>query len=281
VVLITGLANLVAIGFGMGIGEYLSSSAEYKLMERNRRRQLWEYDSYPQQQLQSMRLLYQQHHGFTAEETETLLAIFVRHPDFLVDQMLACHGLAHGSASSAASAPFKQGLVMFLSFCLFGTIPLLGLFAGKYQLSDGFCQPPASTFPRSLHCFLAHQLQQQLFVWLDLRLHLGGPPAARCRKEPLLGRPMVLVLLPGAGQRRPRRCGCLCSGLRVREGVMLFRAAPFFSVGSTKRYGSTACSHQQHGSTCEIDAAGPVFDGWLYGVSNPLFSIQLQDSSRR
>ena len=46
VVIILGLANLFADGISMGMGDYLSSHAELKYAEKERKREMWETENY-------------------------------------------------------------------------------------------------------------------------------------------------------------------------------------------------------------------------------------------
>jgi len=61
--------------------------------------------------------------GLTKEEAETVVDIFSRYPDQLVDIMLVEElGLMPPDESAA---PWKNGVIMFFSFLIFGSVPLL------------------------------------------------------------------------------------------------------------------------------------------------------------
>jgi VIT1/CCC1 family predicted Fe2+/Mn2+ transporter len=48
IVIILGIANLVADGISMGVGDYLSSKAELEYAISERKRESWEMDNYPE-----------------------------------------------------------------------------------------------------------------------------------------------------------------------------------------------------------------------------------------
>eukprot|EP00043_Microstomoeca_roanoka_P009524 m.90867 g.90867 ORF g.90867 m.90867 type:complete len:376 (+) comp14607_c1_seq2:455-1582(+) len=122
VVIIMGFANLVGDGISMGVGEYLSGLSEkhYAISERNREE--WEFDSNPEGEIREMVDLYQEK-GITEEDAESIIRLMAKYREFFIDHMLVEE--LSLMPPDASESPAKNGLVIFLSFMIFGLIPLL------------------------------------------------------------------------------------------------------------------------------------------------------------
>eukprot|EP00049_Salpingoeca_infusionum_P023218 m.10982 g.10982 ORF g.10982 m.10982 type:complete len:380 (-) comp5644_c0_seq1:182-1321(-) len=126
VVIIMGIANLVADGLSMGVGEYTSGLSELQYAHAERQRESWEFDNYPQGEVDEMVEIYK-NRGFEEDEAKTILSLMAKHPDFFIDHMMVQElGLMPPDEDES---PLKQGLVMFCSFAAFGLVPLLAFIA--------------------------------------------------------------------------------------------------------------------------------------------------------
>lgn len=122
VVIILGIANLLADGVSMGVGDYLSSKAEIDYALTERRRELWETENYLEGEKSEMIEIYQKK-GLTLQDATTIIDVMSKYKDVFVDAMLVDElGIQPPDLSEK---PWKNGLVTFVSFAVFGAIPLI------------------------------------------------------------------------------------------------------------------------------------------------------------
>lgn len=121
VILLMGFANLIADGISMGFGDFLSSQAELDYALNERKREEWEVDNYLEGEKTEMVELYVAK-GMTKEEATTVIDVFARHKQMFVDLMMVEElGL---EVPDAEAQPWKEGLVTFTAFLIFGSVPL-------------------------------------------------------------------------------------------------------------------------------------------------------------
>tara|TARA_R110002096_G_scaffold435128_1_gene659448 strand:+ start:2748 stop:3530 length:783 start_codon:yes stop_codon:yes gene_type:complete len=119
-ILILGFANLIADGIAMAFGDFLSTRAEQQYHAAERAREEWELENYPEGEKLELKELYVER-GLSVGEADTVVEIFAKHPEFMVDTMMKDElGIMEDDES-----PMKNGLVTFGSFVLFGFVPLL------------------------------------------------------------------------------------------------------------------------------------------------------------
>jgi VIT1/CCC1 family predicted Fe2+/Mn2+ transporter len=120
VVLILGFANLAADGLSMAIGDYLSSKSEQEYRKAERAREEWEVEHYPEGEKTELRELYEAK-GLPAADARQMVETVSRHPKAWVDIMMVEElGIVPDEES-----PVKNALTTFVSFGVFGFIPLL------------------------------------------------------------------------------------------------------------------------------------------------------------
>ena len=120
VVLILGFANLVADGISMAIGDYLSSKAEREYEAAERKREAWEVEHYPDGEKKELVELYEGK-GVTRADAESMVGILARHPRAWVDVMM----VEELGIVTSSESPLANAVATFLSFAVFGFIPLL------------------------------------------------------------------------------------------------------------------------------------------------------------
>lgn len=120
VVIILGFANLIADGFSMSVGSYLSNKSELQNYEKHKKIEYWEVENMPKQEKEEIRKIYAQK-GFEGELLEKVVAVITANKDRWVDVMMK----EELEMIPSAKSPFAMGGVTFFSFLLVGLIPLL------------------------------------------------------------------------------------------------------------------------------------------------------------
>lgn len=120
VIIILGFANLIADGFSMSVGSYLSSKSERQTYEKHKNVEYWEVENMPETERQEIREIYQAK-GFEGELLEQVVDKITEDKDRWVDIMMKEELEMLPDTKSA----FGMALVTFISFILVGFIPLL------------------------------------------------------------------------------------------------------------------------------------------------------------
>lgn len=120
IVLILGFANLIADGLSMAIGDYLSTKSENEYNKAERKREAWEYENYPAGEKKEMVEIYS-NKGIDKKDAEKIVEIMSKHKEAFVDIMM----VEELGIMESDESPLKNAVVTFLSFALFGIIPLL------------------------------------------------------------------------------------------------------------------------------------------------------------
>ena len=120
IILVLGLANLIADGFSMAAGAYLSLKSEQAYYDKEKERELWEVENFPEGEKQEMHQIYLQQ-GYTPEEAAQLVDIKSRDPKRWVDAMM----IDELRMTRDDRKPMLSGLTTFISFIIAGSVPLL------------------------------------------------------------------------------------------------------------------------------------------------------------
>uniref|UniRef100_A0AAV1UPN2 Uncharacterized protein n=1 Tax=Peronospora matthiolae TaxID=2874970 RepID=A0AAV1UPN2_9STRA len=146
VILIIGLAHLVADGLSMGLGDMLSSQAEADLANHERSREVWEFENYPEGEIDEMIEVYEKK-GVSTEDARLVVQTLAKYKEAFIDIMMVEE--LNLMPVDAEDSPLTGGLITFLSFMLFGIIPLLSYLV---NLVPGIDMSPTTTL--YLSCFL-------------------------------------------------------------------------------------------------------------------------------
>ncbi|KAK0580448.1 hypothetical protein LWI29_002069 [Acer saccharum] len=111
-VLVLGVANLVADAISMGFGDFVSSSTEKEVEAEERAVTKWDVTNNIRPQ--KLELLYQ----YESLGMDIVVNIFAKYKDILVDEKTT-------AGTDESEKPWKNGLVTFLAFLVFGSAPLL------------------------------------------------------------------------------------------------------------------------------------------------------------
>lgn len=127
VVLIIGLANLVADGLSMSIGDYLSSKSEAEYEAEERRREAWEVEHFPEGEKQELREIYAAR-GMAAEDAAAVVDIISKHHESWVDTMM----VEELGILPSDESPVGNALATFFSFGVFGFLPILAYVLAQF-----------------------------------------------------------------------------------------------------------------------------------------------------
>lgn len=134
-IIVFGFSNVVADAFAMGFGEYVSGVAELDHARAERAREEWEVENSKDLEVEEMVEIFQ-NRGVAEDDARIMVNILAKDSQLFVDFMMV-NELGILADTNDTSQPMKQGLVMFCSFILFGSIPLLAyLFAWGGQGLD-------------------------------------------------------------------------------------------------------------------------------------------------
>lgn len=124
VIIILGLANLLADGFSMGISNYLGTKAEIELIEKAREEEHEHISIFPDGEKEEIRQIFAQK-GFEGKNLETVVDVITSDRERWVNTMLTEE---HGFSLNHPDA-LKAGFTTFISFFLIGLIPILSYLA--------------------------------------------------------------------------------------------------------------------------------------------------------
>ncbi len=140
VILILGLANLLADGFSMATGAYLSTKSEHEYYRKEWEREAYEVKHFPDGERAELQEVYVSR-GYTDEEARQLVDIQSRQPERWVKAMM----IDELGMMEDESNPLINGLVTFGSFVIAGAVPL-----AVYLLGLAFPISPDMAFPISI-----------------------------------------------------------------------------------------------------------------------------------
>lgn len=121
IVVILGVANLLADGLSMAAGAYLSIKSERDRYERLRKEERKEIDDHPDLERAEVREFCQKK-GFEGADLDRAVDVITRDPAVWVSVMMAEE---HGMTEASPEQPLHQGIATFCAFVVFGAIPLL------------------------------------------------------------------------------------------------------------------------------------------------------------
>lgn len=120
VIIILGFANLIADGFAMSVGSYLSTKSEQDNYLKHKKIENWEIDNLPEQEREEIREIYREK-GFEGELLEKVVDVITSDKDRWVNVMMK----EELNMTPESKSPFAMGMVTYISFLIMGFIPLL------------------------------------------------------------------------------------------------------------------------------------------------------------
>ena len=120
VVLILGFANLLADGFSMSVGSYLSAKSERDNYQKHKNIEYWEVDNIPEKEREEVREIFAEK-GLEGKLLEDVVDVITSDRDRWVDVMMK----DELNMIKDQKSPFLTGATTFFSFILVGFIPLI------------------------------------------------------------------------------------------------------------------------------------------------------------
>jgi VIT1/CCC1 family predicted Fe2+/Mn2+ transporter len=127
VVLILGFANLVADGLSMAIGDFLSTKSEQEYRKTERAREEWEVEHYPEGEKKELVELYEGK-GIPGSDARQMVETVSRHPKAWVDIMM----VEELGILPEEESPLKNAITTFVSFAVFGFVPLIATILARF-----------------------------------------------------------------------------------------------------------------------------------------------------
>lgn len=123
-VIILGLANMIADGISMALGDYLGERSEQKHRRQQFKVERWEVDHIPEEEEKELDN-YLKMRSVDQGDRKQLIKIIKKHPNFwtelgFIDEMGVVPGLNNQI--------WKSGVITFFSFVFAGSLPLLPYF---------------------------------------------------------------------------------------------------------------------------------------------------------
>jgi len=122
-----GVANLVADGFSMGFGDYISSYFEAKYILSEKEKESYEFDHNKDYEIEEMHELYQ-NEGLDKEDSKKIVDILISkesYKPFFIKSMVSMELGLDIPETNYQTIIKKEALITFCSFLLFGLIPML------------------------------------------------------------------------------------------------------------------------------------------------------------
>ena len=119
IIIVLGLANLLADGLSMSIGSYLSSKADAHHYQKHKKFKYWSVENKPEEETDEIRKIYQQK-GFKGEMLEEIIKVITSCKHLWVDEMMK----GELKMMESLKSPLKKGLATYISFITIGLIPL-------------------------------------------------------------------------------------------------------------------------------------------------------------
>ena len=120
VVLILGFSNLLADGFSMAVGDFLSTKSQNEYEKTVRHKKQIDIMQHPEQEAKQIKNSFTEQ-GINEHDADLLVTTLAKYEKPFVNQIMK---MEYGS-NTTEDSPLKNAIVTFLSFSIFGIVPLL------------------------------------------------------------------------------------------------------------------------------------------------------------
>lgn len=141
VVMVLGLANVLADGLSMAAGNYLRARSDQQLVDRFRRQEEMHIDHIPDGEREEIRQIFR-NKGFDGATLDNIVEVITQDRRRWVDTMLT----EEWGLQLTPPSPWRAGLATFFAFLLAGLVPLVPvMFALAQHAGDTFLWSAALT----------------------------------------------------------------------------------------------------------------------------------------
>lgn len=130
VVIILGLANLIADGFSMAVSNFLATRAEHQERDQERSEEEREIRVMPEGEREEIRQIFALK-GFSGAELDRVVDVITADPSVWVDTMM----VEELGYSRTAADPLSAARATFIAFVVVGSVPLLPFLVELFSLS--------------------------------------------------------------------------------------------------------------------------------------------------
>lgn len=120
VIVVLGLANLIADAFSMAVSNYLGTRSRQEEVDRARKDENWQIERYPEGEKREIREIFFRK-GFKGEVLDQIVEVITRNRGLWVETMLHDELNLH----QVSSSPWRAAAATFLTFIIFGSVPLM------------------------------------------------------------------------------------------------------------------------------------------------------------
>lgn len=127
IIIVLGLANLLADGFSMAASNYLGTKADQQLFEKTKAEEYVEIETHPEGEIEEIRQIFAAQ-GFEGENLEHIVEVITGDRELWVKTMMREeHGLEEGGPEALPAAK-----ATFIAFLIVGAVPLMPYFLGAF-----------------------------------------------------------------------------------------------------------------------------------------------------
>jgi len=119
--LLMGFSNLIADGISMGLGDFLSSKAEIGYQMEESKREEWEFKNARENEIEEQEKIFMDK-GMEKADASSITEILAKYPSIFHEIHLP--GELGFSAPDGTESPAMDGFVTFVSFLVFGSVPM-------------------------------------------------------------------------------------------------------------------------------------------------------------
>jgi len=173
IVIILGLANLIADGFAMACGSFLSERTQKDYIAKERSREEWEVDNVREGEVQEIREIYAKK-GFKGKDLDSAVKIITSDKKIWVDTMMTDElGLLESTKNA-----WKVGAVTYFGFLIIGIIPLISYILPIFRSNSFMLAIIFSALGLSIVGYLKHHVtKKNIFSSISETVFLGGVAA--------------------------------------------------------------------------------------------------------